>query len=159
MNTFHRILEYTGNCRIIAEFCDKDIFFFIRNLFSAEEFSFITSVAHKMKNPEIHNNSHFTNNPTCTVIANEGCENIIALKCNAEPTTIRIEQFLGSAVILFNQEFTLPPQVTALESVTPIILDDIEKIKPDDHVLIEWLPLNNFSATTYYDKSVAHRPD
>lgn len=155
IRTISSILEYTENCRIIAEFCGKDITFSSKTSFSQEEFSFLAEVANKMRNVETYDATLLREKPTCKVIADEGCKNIIAIKERGKPATIRIEQPSGSLARLFSQEINLPPQVIILESVFPIIKTDIDKIKAGEHVLIEWAPQDNFRSITFYDRSAA----
>ncbi|MGU5686000.1 hypothetical protein ACV1DN_17535 [Aeromonas allosaccharophila] len=155
IRTISSILEYTENCRVIAEFCEKDIIFSSKISFSQEEFSFLAEAANKMRNVETYDATLLREKPTCKVIADEGCKNIIAIKEGDKPATIRIEQPSGSLAKLFSQEINLPPQVIILESVRPIIKTDIDKIKAGEHVLIEWAPQDNFRSITFYDRSAA----
>lgn len=156
-NEAYGILEYTNNCRIIARNCKKDILFSSSVLVSQEDSFFIAELAHGLENTITYNASDIKENPTLKLIADNGCQNIHKIKSCNDPGSIRIVQSSGETVRIFNQEVTLPPKVFAFESVIPRVLDDMEEIKENDHVLIELSPHDNFTAQIFYENGICRQ--
>lgn len=155
INNTYNILEYTNNCRIIAKYCEKDITFSSTTSFSQEDFAFLANVANEMESATTYSLVDLKENPTCKLIADDGCRNIKELKNRTEPGTIRLAQLSGDLVRMFNQELILPLKTIVFESVIPIVLDDIDNIKEHESVLIELSPQNNFTTKVHYEKPSA----
>ncbi|CAJ1836190.1 hypothetical protein [Aeromonas veronii] len=156
-NEAYGILEYTNNCRIIAKHCKKNILFSSSASVSQEDSFFIAELAHGLENTITYNASDIKENPTLELIADDGCQNIQKIKNCNEPGSIRIVQSSGDTVRIFNQEVTLPPKVFAFESVIPRVLDDMEDIKENDHVLIELSLHDNFTAQIFYENGICRQ--
>jgi len=74
-----------------------------------------------------------------------------ALNELSEPISIKMVQQSSEEIHLFGVAVTIPPKTICFSSVVPKVTKNIDTIKCDDVVKVEWIPKKNFNCLVCYE--------
>lgn len=145
------LLGYINRCRIVARKLKRSIRYTSEVSFSAEEHKHLADIVDALEGKQEFGQDNITSNASCDLVVGDGCDNVKMLGELTEPTLIRIVQKDVDTVALFGIVVELPPKVIILESVLPRVHGDIDKLKVNDVVKVEWMPQKGFRCSVRYE--------
>jgi len=147
----NNFLHYISKAKIIADFFQYDILYTSNVSFTANEHKNLVDIVDIIEGKKNSDESNITSNAISDLIADENCDNIKMLNRLVEPTTIRMVQQGSEEIELFGVVVTIPPKIIVLSSVVPNIKADLDTIKDNDVIKVEWIPKKNFSCLVLYE--------
>jgi len=151
------LLHYVNRCKVIAKKFDFQVSYTPKVSFSAVEHKNIADIVDIIEEKKTYSNEDMSENATCTIVADNDCQNINSIADINKPTTIRLMQGLGETIKLFNSEFNLPPQIIYIGGVLPKFHGNIQSIRAGEEIKVEWIPQDNFKCLVSYKSDSEHK--
>ncbi len=144
-------LHYISRAKIVADFSQQDISYTSNVSFTAEEHKHLADVVEIIEGKQTFDEGNISSNATCDLIADEKCRNIRMLKELVEPMSIKMIQQQSEEIKLFDVIIKIPRKIIYLSSVVPKITADLDKLKCNDVIKVEWVPKKNFNCLVCYE--------
>lgn len=147
-------LHYVYRCKTIANRFNFQINYTSEISFTSDEHMNIVDIVEIIEEKKSFNFDNLAENASCTLLADDKCQNIEMLTNLTVPITIKMSQKVGETIKLFNEEFLLPPQIIYISGVLPKFHTSTKDIKPNDSVKIEWMPQDDFHCLISYNSNL-----
>jgi len=146
----HVMLQYTNRVRRLVSKLGAKVDFHLQTTFSAEDHMHLAEIVDILMG-EDPLTEEGVEQMSCNLIADAGGQNILQLRDKSVSHQLVMRNDSLQPLELFGTTVALPPLITTMENVIPLIDASGDDFKEGDAVPIVWSPANGFKFSRSFD--------